>query len=64
VKFLVTRRTAGVVGAVAKSHSPVTLNSCRNTMKKDKTQKPQPQKKITLKDLKARKEIKGGIKLE
>jgi hypothetical protein len=32
-------------------------------MKKENTQKaPQPQKKITLKDLKARKEIKGGIK--
>jgi hypothetical protein len=33
-------------------------------MKKDKIQKPQPQKKITLKDLKARKEVKGGIKLD
>jgi len=33
-------------------------------MKKDNSQKPQaqPQKKITLKDLKARKEVKGGVK--
>jgi len=31
-------------------------------MKKENPQKSQPQKKITLKDLKARKEIKGGIK--
>ena len=31
-------------------------------MKKENTQqKEQPQKKITLKDLKARKEVKGGI---
>jgi len=41
-------------------------------MKKENTQKPQAQaqpkaqtqKKITLKDLKANKEVKGGIKLE
>jgi hypothetical protein len=33
-------------------------------MKKENTQKaqPQPQKKITLKDLKARKEVKGGFR--
>jgi hypothetical protein len=35
-------------------------------MKKENTQKtqpqPQPQKKITLKDLKARKEVKGGVR--
>jgi hypothetical protein len=32
-------------------------------MKKENTQKAQPaQKKITLKDLKARKEVKGGYK--
>ena len=31
-------------------------------MKKENTQKAKPQKKITLKDLKARKEIKGGVR--
>jgi hypothetical protein len=33
-------------------------------MKKEKTQKPQaqPQKKTALKDLKARKEVKGGVR--
>jgi hypothetical protein len=31
-------------------------------MKKENTQKAQPQKKVTLKDLKARKEVKGGYR--
>jgi hypothetical protein len=33
-------------------------------MRKENTQKPQaqPQKKVTLKDLKARKEVKGGVR--
>ena len=31
-------------------------------MKKENTQKPQAQKKITLKYLKARKEVKGGVR--
>jgi len=33
-----------------------------DTTKKNVAQKPQPQKKVSLKDLRARKEVKGGYR--
>jgi len=50
----------------AKSHDQD--RNCTDIMKKENTQKSQPQaqpqaqKKISLKDLKANKEVKGGIR--
>jgi hypothetical protein len=61
---LATRRLAG-----GRSGSEITQlkHQPADMMKKEEnTQKaqpqPQPQKKITLKDLKARKEVKGGVR--
>jgi len=60
---LATRRFAG--GRRASELTQLTRQPA-DTMKKENTQKtqpqPQPQKKITLKDLKARKEVKGGVR--
>ena len=50
-------RTSNAVANQHNQHQPGT-----DSMKKENAQKPQPQKKITLKDLKARKEVKGGVR--